>query len=89
MTEKGQAVALDVVIEPNAVADPSQDTGQRRLAHLDATTAEGPYRVTVVNGTIEANLQAISPGGAGATERASFKALLDPALTPGQSSVLR
>ena len=33
MTEKGRAVALDVVIEPNAVTDPSQDTSERRFAH--------------------------------------------------------
>ena len=51
----------------------------------NATTAEGPCRVTIVNGTMQVNLQAISPpGGAGTTERGSFKALLDPALTPGQ-----
>jgi hypothetical protein len=58
----------------------------RNLQKLEynATTAEGPCRVTVVNGTIEANLQAVSPGGTGTTERGSFKALLDPALTPGQ-----
>jgi hypothetical protein len=51
----------------------------------NATTAEGPCRVTVVNGTMQVNLQASAPAGAGATERGSFKALLDPALTPGQS----
>jgi hypothetical protein len=51
----------------------------------NATTAEGPCRVTVVNGTMDVNLQAIAPAaGGGTTERGSFKALLDPALTPGQ-----
>jgi hypothetical protein len=50
----------------------------------NATTAEGPCRVTVVNGTMQVNLQASAPAAAGATERGSFKALLDPALTPGQ-----
>ena len=50
----------------------------------NATTAEGPCRVTIVNGTMELDLQAVSPGGAAATESGSFKALLDPSLTPGQ-----
>jgi len=51
----------------------------------NATTAEGPCRVTVVNGTMDVNLQAIAPAaGGGTTERGSFKALFDPALTPGQ-----
>jgi len=38
----------------------------------NATTAEGPCRVTVVNGTMDVNLQAIAPAaGGGTTERGS------------------
>src|SRR5262249_28819431 len=51
----------------------------------NATTAEGPCHVTVVNGTMDVNLQASAPAAGGSTtERGSFKALLHPALTAGQ-----
>ena len=58
--------------------------GNLQKLEYNATTAEGPCRVTIVNGTMELDLQAVSPGGAAATESGSFKALLDPSLTPGQ-----
>jgi hypothetical protein len=38
--EYGRAVVLDVVIEPNAMANPGQDRGQRRLADFERAAAE-------------------------------------------------
>jgi hypothetical protein len=46
---------------------------------FDVTTAEGPSRVTIVTGAMPITVAAFN----GATEKGSFKALLDPSLTPG------
>lgn len=48
---------------------------------FNVTTAEGPSRVTIVTGTVGASVFALAPSG---PQRNSFKALLDPTLTPGQ-----
>jgi hypothetical protein len=47
---------------------------------FDVTTTEGPSRVTIVTGAMPIDIKAFN----GATVRGSFKALLDPGLTPGQ-----
>jgi hypothetical protein len=39
VAEHGLAVALDVVIEPNAMASSNQDGGQRRLADVERVAA--------------------------------------------------
>jgi len=41
VAEHGLAVALYVVIEPNAMANPGEDAGQRRLADFERIAAEG------------------------------------------------
>jgi hypothetical protein len=47
VAENGRAVALDVIIEPNAMANTGQNIGERRLADLelgrggDAGAADG------------------------------------------------
>ena len=50
---------------------------------FDVTTAEGPSRVTVVTGMMQMVLTASSQGPF-ATQKESYKVLLDPTLTPGQ-----
>jgi hypothetical protein len=47
---------------------------------FDVTTTEGPSRVTIVTGAMPIAVAAFN----GATVSGSFKALLDPSLTPGQ-----
>jgi hypothetical protein len=51
---------------------------------FDVTTAEGPSRVTVVTGTINAGLSAYSPDGSFLTQTLSLTALVEPTLAPGQ-----
>ena len=50
---------------------------------FDVTTAEGPSRMTVVTGMMQMVLTASSQGPF-ATQKESYKVLLDPTLTPGQ-----
>ena len=51
----------------------------------DVTTGEGASRVTIVTGTMAGiNLIAQSSGPGFAQQQGSFKAVVDPALTPGQ-----
>jgi hypothetical protein len=50
---------------------------------FDATTAEGPCRVTIVTGRAPINLSGESPG-AEINQKESYKILLDPTLEPGQ-----
>jgi hypothetical protein len=50
---------------------------------FDVTTAEGPSRVTIVTGMMQANLQATGTGASLISENQSFKALLDPTLPAG------
>jgi len=47
---------------------------------FNVTTAEGPGRVTIVTGTMPVLIGALNSVG----QKDSFKALLDPTLTPGQ-----
>ena len=47
---------------------------------FDVTTSEGPGRVTIVTGTLPAS---VSTQGTG-PQTASFKAIVDPVLAPGQ-----
>jgi hypothetical protein len=52
---------------------------------FDVTTAEGPSRVTVVTGAFNVWMSAATgSSGPEISQNASFKAVLDPALTPGQ-----
>ena len=50
---------------------------------FNVTTKEGPSCVTIVTGTMPISLAAFGKPGT-TTQRGSFKAVLDPALTPGQ-----
>jgi hypothetical protein len=50
---------------------------------FNVTTTEGPSRVTIVTGTMPISLAAFGKPGK-TTQRSSFKAVLDPSLTPGQ-----
>jgi hypothetical protein len=50
---------------------------------FNVTTTEGPSRVTIVTGTMPISLAAFGKPGK-TTQRGSFKAVLDPSLTPGQ-----
>ena len=50
---------------------------------FNVTTTEGPSCVTIVTGTMPISLAAFGKPGT-TTQRGSFKAVLDPALTPGQ-----
>ena len=50
---------------------------------FNVTTTEGPGRVTIVTGTMPISLAAFGKPGK-TTQRGSFKAVLDPSLTPGQ-----
>src|SRR6476646_10750661 len=50
---------------------------------FNVTTTEGPGRVTIVTGTMPISLAAFGKPGKTA-QRGSFKAVLDPSLTPGQ-----
>jgi hypothetical protein len=50
---------------------------------FDVTTKEGPRCVTIVTGTMPISLAAFGKPGT-TTQPGSFKAVLDPALTPGQ-----
>jgi hypothetical protein len=49
---------------------------------FNVATTEGPSRVTIVTGTMPISLAAFGKPG-NTTQSASFKALLDPTLTPG------
>jgi len=50
---------------------------------FNVTTPEGPGRVTIVSGTLPISLAAFGKPGKTA-QSGTFKALLDPTLTPGQ-----
>jgi hypothetical protein len=50
---------------------------------FNVTTAEGPSRVTIITGKIEMFMYIGSTGPA-VSQNYSFKALVDPTLTPGQ-----
>ena len=50
---------------------------------FNVTTTEGPGRVTIVTGTMPISLAAFGKPGK-TTQRGSFKAVLDPSLTPAQ-----
>lgn len=50
---------------------------------FNVTTREGPSRVTIVTGTMPISLAAFGKPGK-TSQSGSFKAVLDPALTPGQ-----
>src|SRR6476620_4685735 len=50
---------------------------------FNVTTTEGPSRVTIVTGTMPISLAAFGKPG-NTTQRGSFKADIDPTLTPGQ-----
>jgi len=50
---------------------------------FNVTTTEGPSCVTIVTGTMPISLATFGKLGT-TTQRGSFKAVLDPALTPGQ-----
>ena len=50
---------------------------------FNVTTREGPSRVTIVTGTMPISLAAFGKPGK-TTQSGTFKAVLDPALTPGQ-----
>src|SRR6476619_216446 len=50
---------------------------------FNVTTTEGPSRVTIVTGTMPISLAAFGKPG-NTTQRGSFKAVIDPSLTPGQ-----
>src|SRR6476646_11876472 len=50
---------------------------------FNVMTTEGPSRVTIVTGTMPISLAAFGKPGK-TTQRGSFKAVLDPSLTPGQ-----
>jgi hypothetical protein len=49
---------------------------------FDATTAEGPSRVTIVSGILP--LVGLGAGAISTTQNLSVSALVDPTLTPGQ-----
>ena len=50
---------------------------------FNVTTREGPSCVTIVTGTLPISLAAFGKPGT-TSQRGSFKAVLDPSLTPGQ-----
>ena len=52
---------------------------------FNVTTTEGPSCVTIVTGTLPISLAAFGKPGT-TSQRGSFKAVLDPALTPGPVS---
>ena len=64
---------VDIVVTPTKL----------QKVEYDVTTVEGAARVTVVTGALPFFFEASSSGGP-ATQSVSIKALLDPALTPGQ-----
>ena len=58
-----------------------EPTNVQNRVHV--TTTEEPGRVTIVTGTMPISLAAFGKPGK-TTQRGSFKAVLDPSLTPGQ-----
>jgi hypothetical protein len=75
--------------------DTARTTFSRRIAHdyssgadersedrVHVTTTEGPSRVTIVTGMMPSLAAFGKPGNT--TRRGSFKAVIDPSLTPGQ-----
>lgn len=55
----------------------------QRLNSPTTTAEPGSFRVTIVTGTFDGAIQ-VNSGGGWSTNSGSFKALLDPVLTPGQ-----
>jgi hypothetical protein len=63
--------------------DYSSGADERSEDRVHVTTTEGPSRVTIVTGTMPISLAAFGKPG-NTTQRGSFKAVIDPSLTPGQ-----
>ena len=61
----------------------SSGADERSEDRVHVTTTEGPSRVTIVTGTMPISLAAFGKPG-NTTQRGSFKAVIDPSLTPGQ-----
>lgn len=70
---KGEDLRMVTLVEPTNV----------HKIEFNVTTPEGPGRVTIVTGTMPISLAAFGKPGK-TSQSSTFKALLDPVLTPGQ-----